>query len=113
MSAGQPKVGKLLSNFWGELKRYLQAPDHGELDALRMTLIIGLHGGHKGCLPPAPRPRLAPLRSPPRSVRILRNWDGDDRRLAMTPIALTQFAGVEVTAFVMAAVGTDEVIRPA
>ena len=46
-------------------------------------------------------------------MRILRNWDGDDRRLAMTPIALTQFAGVEVTAFVMAAVGTDEVIRPA
>ena len=54
MSAGQPKVGKLLSNFWDELKRYLQAPDHGELDALRMTLIIGLHGGHKGCLATGP-----------------------------------------------------------
>ena len=38
---------------------------------------------------------------------------GDDRRLAMAPIALTQFAGIEVTAFVMAAVGTDEAIRPA
>ena len=38
---------------------------------------------------------------------------GDDRRLAMTPIAMTQFAGVEGTAFVMAAVGTDEAIWPA
>ena len=38
---------------------------------------------------------------------------GDDRHLAMAPIALAQFAGVEVTAFVMAAVGTDEAIRPA
>ena len=31
----------------------------------------------------------------------------------MTPIAMTQFSGVEVTAFVMAAVGTDETIRSA
>ena len=33
--------------------------------------------------------------------------------LAMTPIALARFAGVEVTAFVMVAVGTDEAIWPA
>ena len=31
----------------------------------------------------------------------------------MALIALTQFAGVEVIAFVMAAVGTNETIRPA
>ncbi len=41
-----------------------------------------------------------------------KNGTDDDRRLAMAPIALAQFAGVEVTAFVMAAVGTDEAIRP-
>ena len=42
-----------------------------------------------------------------------KDGDDDDRRLAMAPIALAQFAGVEVIAFVMAAVGTDEAIRPA
>ena len=38
---------------------------------------------------------------------------GDDRSLAMTPIAQALFAGIEVTAFVMVAAGTDEAIWPA
>ena len=45
MSAG----GRLLSGPSGDLP-FAEALNHGKLDALRMTLIIGLHGHQKVCL---------------------------------------------------------------
>ncbi len=38
---------------------------------------------------------------------------GDERDLAMAAVALTQFAGVEVAAFVVSAVGADKAVWPA
>ena len=80
---------------------FAKAPDHGELDPLRMALIIGL-GQKVDRLKPDRQWRFAGFE----------DGAGDDRRLAMTPIALTQFTGIEMTAFVMAAIGKDEAIRP-
>ena len=61
MSTGGQMLLGPSGNLW-----FAQAPDHIELDALRMTFIISLHSGPKGVLSLAPRPRLLPLRSPPR-----------------------------------------------
>ena len=168
-ASGQMLLGPT-GDFW-----FAKAPDHGELDPLRMALIIGLHGGHKRRLATGAASALAAtslttqigvihlhqtrqtlfltalehhlhqlvLHPPGRivgdaqlSMQLYRrdaflglgqkvdrlkpdrqrqfagfkDGAGDDRRLSMTPIALTQFAGVEVTAFIMAAVGTEEAI---
>ena len=172
MTAGGQMLLGPTGNIW-----FAKAPDHGELDALRTTFIIGLHGGHKGCLATGAASAFAAtslttqigvihlhqtrqtlflttlehhlhqfVLHPPRRIvgnaqlsmqlhcrdaffglgqkvdrlKPNRQWQfagfkdgaGNDRRLSMTPIALAQFAGVEMTAFVMAAVGTDEAIRP-
>ena len=54
MSAG----GQMLSGPLGNVS-FAETVGYGELDALRMTLIIGLHGGHKGCLDTGPASALA------------------------------------------------------
>ena len=43
-----------------------EALDDGELHAQRVSPLVGLDGGHERGLARAPRPRLPPLRSPPR-----------------------------------------------
>lgn len=56
-------------------------------------------------------PRLEPDRQ--RQFAGLEDGADDDRGLPMAAVTLAQFAGVEVTAFVMAAVQTDEAVPPA
>ena len=133
---------------------FAKAPDHGELDPLRMALIIGLHGGHKRCLATGAAFALATtslttqigvihlqqtrqtlfltapghhlhqfVPHPPR--RIVGNAQlsmqlhcrdtlfGLGQKVdRLKPDRQWQFAGIEMTAFVMAAIGKDEAIRP-
>ena len=47
-----------------------------------------------------------------REIAGFENGPGDHQRVTMIPTALTQLVGVEVTILVIAAVRTDEAVRP-